>query len=69
MELFEFPLKGKSPNIIKYNITPIDQTSIAGVSYFNLPYKTSGAIYLRLPASMLSTLNLDATPAIPKSTI
>ncbi len=66
--LFEFPLKGNSPKSIKNKITPIDHTSIAGVNYFNLPYKTSGAIYFKLPASIFSTLNFDATPAIPKST-
>ena len=44
------------------------QTSIAGVNYFNFYEITSGAIYLKLPASIFSTLTLLATPAIPKST-
>lgn len=62
------PLKGNSPTIIMKRITPIAQTSIAGVIYLVFPFKTSGAIYLKLPASMFSTFYLEATPAIPKST-
>lgn len=65
--LLLFAENGISPNKITNRITPIDQMSIAGVNYFSFPCRTSGAIYLKLPASRLSILILDATPAIPKS--
>ena len=50
-------------------MTPIAQTSTAAVSPLADPLKTSGAMYIRLPASAASALKLLETPAIPKSMI
>ena len=35
----------------------------------DLPYKSSGAMYFKVPASILSISKLEHIPAIPKSTI
>lgn len=63
-----FPSKGKHPQTIVYRITPNAQISIEVPIAFYLPVRVSGAMYFNDPASILSTLKLVATPAIPKST-
>lgn len=47
------PSKGRDPLTNVYNITPNDQTSTSGPSYF-LPWKSSGAAYGGLPQNVSS---------------
>ena len=49
-------------------MTPIAQISIDGPILDILPVRTSGAMYISEPASILSTEKVDI-PEIPKSTI
>ena len=48
---------------------PSAQISIAGAALTSEPFNTSGAINLRVPASVLSLTDGVHLPAIPKSTI
>ena len=52
--LLAFPLNGKFPQVIANNITPIPQISKGGPTELDFLSKSSGAIYLRDPASTLS---------------
>jgi hypothetical protein len=54
---------------MQYNITPSAHKSIAGFAFVSFPYKTSGAMYLIVPASVFSPDEPLHLPDIPKSTI
>jgi hypothetical protein len=54
---------------MQYSMQPRAQISIAGAALVSTPFKTSGDMNLRVPASVLSVMEGVARPAIPKSTI
>ncbi len=51
------------------SMQPSAQISMVGAAFVSTPFKTSGAINFRVPASVFSVMFGVALPAIPKSTI
>ena len=64
-----WPLNGRSPTNIAYNITPVAQTSTGGPIFRSFGCaNVYGAINFKLPVSIYYIEKLPAIPAIPKST-